>query len=84
MAIWYILWQFGIFYGNLVYFMAIWYILWQFGIFMAIWYIFSIFGIFFTRFGTYVVARKIWQPCEPQRLPSYVATFADVTKVVKK
>jgi hypothetical protein len=51
---------------------------------MAIWYIFSIFGIFFTRFGTYVVARKIWQPCEPQRLPSYVATFADVTKVVKK
>jgi hypothetical protein len=37
MAIWYILWQFGIFYGNLVYFTAIftavWYILWPFGIF---------------------------------------------------
>jgi hypothetical protein len=27
MAIWYILWPFGIFYGHLVYFMAIWYIL---------------------------------------------------------
>jgi hypothetical protein len=32
-AIWYILWHFGIFYGNLAYFMAIWYILWQFGTF---------------------------------------------------
>jgi hypothetical protein len=27
------LWQFGLFYGSLVYFMAVWYILWQFGIF---------------------------------------------------
>jgi hypothetical protein len=33
MAIWYILWPFGIFYGHLLYFMAIWYILWPFGIF---------------------------------------------------
>jgi hypothetical protein len=56
MTIWYILWLFGIFYGNLVYFMVIWYILWLFGIFygylvyfmatylvyfMVIWYIFS-------------------------------------------
>jgi hypothetical protein len=41
MAIWYILWQFGIFYGNLVYFMAIWYTY-----FMAIWYILWQFGIF--------------------------------------
>jgi hypothetical protein len=52
MAIWYILWQFGIFCGNLVYFGAIWYILWQFGIFcgnlvyfVAIWYIFPHFGM---------------------------------------
>jgi hypothetical protein len=51
-AIWYILWPFGIFCGHLVYFVAIWYILWPFGIFcghlvqfMVIWYI-------FTRFGT--------------------------------
>jgi hypothetical protein len=31
MAIWYILWPFGIFYGHLVYFMAIWYIFSRFG-----------------------------------------------------
>jgi hypothetical protein len=30
---------------------------------MAIWLIFFIFGMFiFSRFGTYVAARKIWQP----------------------
>jgi hypothetical protein len=33
MAIWYTLWSFGIFYGNLVYFVVIWYILWSFCIF---------------------------------------------------
>jgi hypothetical protein len=33
MAIWYILWLFGIFCGYVVYFVAIWYILWLFGIF---------------------------------------------------
>jgi hypothetical protein len=54
MAIWYILWLFGILYGHLVYYMAIWYILWPFGIFyghlvysMAIWYILWPFGIFY-------------------------------------
>jgi hypothetical protein len=54
MAIWYILWPFGIFYGHLVYFMAIWYILWPFGIFyghlvyfLVIWYIFSRFGMLY-------------------------------------
>jgi hypothetical protein len=36
MAIWYILWPFGIFYDHLVNFMDIWYILWPF---MDIWYI---------------------------------------------
>jgi hypothetical protein len=37
MAIRYILWQFGIFYGHFVYFMTIWYI---FGIyFFPVWYI---------------------------------------------
>jgi hypothetical protein len=35
-AIWYILWQFGIFCGRLVYFVAIWYILWLFGIFFPV------------------------------------------------
>jgi hypothetical protein len=30
MAVWYILWQFGIVYGSLVYFMAVCYILWEF------------------------------------------------------
>jgi hypothetical protein len=34
MANWYILWQTGIFYGELVYFIAIWY-----AYIMAIWYI---------------------------------------------
>jgi hypothetical protein len=33
MAIWHVLWPFGIFYGHLACFMAIWYILWPFGIF---------------------------------------------------
>jgi hypothetical protein len=42
MAIWYILWPFGIFAGYLVYFMVIWnrYI-------MVIWYILWLFGIFY-------------------------------------
>jgi hypothetical protein len=47
MVIWYILWLFGIFCVNLVYFTAIWSILWPFGIFcghlvylMVIWCIF--------------------------------------------
>jgi hypothetical protein len=33
MAIWYILWSFGMFYSHLAIFMAIWYILRSFGIF---------------------------------------------------
>jgi hypothetical protein len=33
MAIWYILWPFGISYGHLVHFVAIWDILWPLGIF---------------------------------------------------
>jgi hypothetical protein len=59
-AIWYILWQcgiffpvFGIFYGHLEYFMVILYILQSFGIFCSplvyfavIWYILQSFGIF--------------------------------------
>jgi hypothetical protein len=46
MAIWYILWPFGIFYGHLVYFMAIWYILWPFDNLVATWYTyFPPFGI---------------------------------------
>jgi hypothetical protein len=48
MAIWYILWPFGIFHGHLVYFIAILYILEPFG------------NLFFTVW--YIVARKIWQP----------------------
>jgi hypothetical protein len=48
MAIWSILWPFGLFYGHLVHFMAIWYIFWPFGIFFPFWQ---------------VAARKIWQPC---------------------
>jgi hypothetical protein len=47
MAVRYLLWPFGIFYGRLVFVMAIWYILWLFGIFFPFWY---------------VVPRKIWQP----------------------
>jgi hypothetical protein len=57
-VIWYILWQFGIFYGNLVYFGAIWYILWKFGIFCChlvdfgvIWFILWSFGIYFPILG---------------------------------
>jgi hypothetical protein len=33
---WYILRHFGIFSGNLVYFMVLWYILWSFGIFFPV------------------------------------------------
>jgi hypothetical protein len=62
MAIWYILWPFGIFYDHLVYVMAFWYILWPFGIFYgllvyfrAVWY-FSGHLVYFPRF-LYVVAR---------------------------
>jgi hypothetical protein len=36
MAIWYILWSFGIFCGHLVYFEVIWYILGSFGIFFPV------------------------------------------------
>jgi hypothetical protein len=38
MAIWNILWTFGIFYGHLGYFMTIWYILSSFGNFFRFWY----------------------------------------------
>jgi hypothetical protein len=45
MAIWYMLWPFGICYGHLVYVMAIWYMLWPFGNLVVLWYIFPRFGI---------------------------------------
>jgi hypothetical protein len=48
MAIWNILWPFGIFCGHLVYFVTIWYISRAFGTFSPFWY---------------VIPRKIWQPC---------------------
>jgi hypothetical protein len=50
----YILWQFGIFFAYLVYFLLIWYILCLFGIFYA-------YLVYFFPFW-YVVPRKIWQP----------------------
>jgi hypothetical protein len=46
-VIWYILRQFGMFYGNLVYFMAIWYILWQFGNFCGDLVFSPRFGLFY-------------------------------------
>jgi hypothetical protein len=60
MAIWsilwpfglHILWPFGLFYGHLVYFVAIWYILWLFKTFSPIWY---------------AVPRQIWQPWSRQK-----------------
>jgi hypothetical protein len=67
-----ILWQFGIFHGNLVYFygnlVAIWYISWQFGIFygnlVAIWYILWQFsGNLVQSPFWYIMSRKIWQLC---------------------
>jgi hypothetical protein len=42
MAIWNILWPFGIFYGHLEYFMEIWNIFYLLGYFMIIWYGFGI------------------------------------------
>jgi hypothetical protein len=48
---WCILWQFGIFYTYLVYFVVIWYILWSFGIFCGQ------FGIFCGHLVYFVV---IW------------------------
>jgi hypothetical protein len=54
MAIWNILWRFGIFYDHLVHFVFIWYILYSFGTFcihlvhfVFIWYILYLFGTFF-------------------------------------
>jgi hypothetical protein len=32
----YVFWPFGLFYGNLVYFVAIWYIFWLFGLFFPV------------------------------------------------
>jgi hypothetical protein len=58
MAIWYILWPFGIFYGHLVYFMAIWYILWPFGIFFQF---------------LNVAPSKIWQPWSYHNFNSWIA-----------
>jgi hypothetical protein len=75
MAIWYILWTFGIVYEHLVYFMDIWYILWTFGIFYGhlvyfidIWYILWTFGRFCGHLACvspfwYILSWKIWQPC---------------------
>jgi hypothetical protein len=72
MAIWnlfrpfgtFYVWTFGIFCGNLVYFVAIWYILWQFGIFcgnlvyfVASWYILWQVGIFCGNLVYFVVIR---------------------------
>jgi hypothetical protein len=63
-SFWYILWWFGIFCGDLVYFVVIWYILWWFGIFcgdlvyfVVIWYILWWFGIFCRDLVYFVV---IW------------------------
>jgi hypothetical protein len=53
-AIWSILWSFGVFYRHLVYFMVIWYMLWTF---------LTFYGhlVYFSPFW-YVVPGKIWQP----------------------
>jgi hypothetical protein len=51
-AIWYIMWPFGILCGHLVYYVAIWYIMWPFGI-LHMWP-FGIFCghlVYFSRFG---------------------------------
>jgi hypothetical protein len=80
-AFWYILLQFGILYGHLVYFMVIWTILRPFGIlygnlvdFTAIWYILLQFGILYGHFGIYspswyVAARKE-EPAVGETAPS--------------
>jgi hypothetical protein len=57
MAIWYILWPFGIFYGHLVYFMAIRYILWPFGIFYGHLVYFEV-----IRYIFHALVWKIWRP----------------------
>jgi hypothetical protein len=50
-------------YSHFVYFMSTWYILWPFGIFYGHLVYFMVILVYFSRFGTYVVPRKIWQPC---------------------
>jgi hypothetical protein len=64
-----ILWQFVIFYINLVYFVAIWYILWSLGIFFPV---------------LYVATRKIWQPCAniTVEIPTYKDIFQVYIKVM--
>jgi hypothetical protein len=60
MAIWYILWQFGKFCGNVVYSVAIWYILWQFGIFYGNLVYFTTIWYILWSFGTYIF---VWISC---------------------
>jgi hypothetical protein len=55
LAIWSILWSFGIVYGHLVYFMIIWNVVWPFGLFYG-----HLVYLFFPFW--YVVPKKIWQP----------------------
>jgi hypothetical protein len=52
-----ILWPFGLFHQNLVYFSAIWSILWPFGLFMAIWSILWPIGLFY---GHLVYFTAVW------------------------
>jgi hypothetical protein len=58
MAIWYILWPFGIFRGHLVYFTTIWSILWPFGIFWG----HMVCNLFFPHFGM-LHQEKSGNPC---------------------
>jgi hypothetical protein len=52
MAVWYIIWPFGILYGHLVYNMAIWYIIWPFGILYGhLVYYMAINMVYFSRVG---------------------------------
>jgi hypothetical protein len=62
-AVWYILWPFGIFCGHLAYFVAIWNILWPFGI-HYIWF----FGIFYGHLVYFMALFQVLVYCTKKNL----------------
>jgi hypothetical protein len=82
MAIWYILWPFGIFYGHLVYFMAVWYILWPFGIFYGHLVYFPHFGLLYQeKSGNPVLI--VHQTLETNSRKQPVMPGADVCNLIR-
>jgi hypothetical protein len=70
LAIWSILWSFGIFYGHLVYFMIIWNAVWPFGLFYGhLVYLFFPFSMLYQRKSgnpdSDIYKGPLWLICHP-------------------